>query len=129
MATTFDSLSRGKYLSLTTFRRDGTAVATPVWLVAADADLLVITSLDAGKAKRIRNNSSVLVASCDARGRVSGAPVPAVARLQSPAESVRTEALIQRRYGLLGRAAMWRSRRAARKAGQETGQGICITLA
>jgi hypothetical protein len=30
----------GKYVSLTTFRRDGTAVATPVWFVSDNGNLL-----------------------------------------------------------------------------------------
>jgi hypothetical protein len=51
----------GKYLSLTSFRRDGTGVATPVWFVEADGRLLVETdagSYDAGsyKVRRIRRD-------------------------------------------------------------------------
>ena len=65
-----DELSAGKYVSITSFRRDGTPVATPVWLVRRNDELLVLTQAESGKAKRIRNNTSVLVARCDARGRI-----------------------------------------------------------
>ena len=65
MTTSLESLATGKYLSLTTFKRDGSAVATPVWFVREGDALRVVTDVDAGKAKRIRNSGSVLVAPCD----------------------------------------------------------------
>jgi len=125
---TLESLAKGKYLSLTTYRRDGTAVATPVWLVRDGDALRVITQASSGKVKRIRNNSSVLIASCDSRGRLSSGQVPAVATLQDSAETMRTSAMITRRYGLLGRLLMWRSARAARRTGEPTAAGISITM-
>ena len=36
----------GKYLSLTTFKRDGTGVATPVWFVAEAGTILVVTGAE-----------------------------------------------------------------------------------
>ena len=49
------SLADARYLSLTTFRKDGTPVATPVWVVSDDGRrLLVWTGADTWKAKRIR---------------------------------------------------------------------------
>ena len=51
------------YLSLTTFRRDGRPVATPVWF-AVDGDRIVaLSGATEGKVKQIRNNSRVMVAS------------------------------------------------------------------
>ncbi|KJY24087.1 pyridoxamine 5'-phosphate oxidase [Streptomyces sp. NRRL S-444] len=73
---TLDELDRGKYVSLTTFRKDGTPVATPVWAVADGGELYVWTRTDSWKVKRIRNNGRVTVSPCDVRGRVAqGAPV------------------------------------------------------
>ena len=46
-----DALARAKYLSLTTFKRDGSAVATPVWLVREDDALLVITQGSSAKVR------------------------------------------------------------------------------
>jgi PPOX class probable F420-dependent enzyme len=61
-------LGRERYISITTFRRDGSPVATPVW-VAADGELLYVwTGARTGKAKRIRHNPAVTVAPCTARG-------------------------------------------------------------
>ena len=63
---------RGKYLSLTSYRRDGTAVATPVWFVEQDCELLVQTELGSGKVKRIRANPIVSVALCNGMGHLRG---------------------------------------------------------
>jgi PPOX class probable F420-dependent enzyme len=127
--STLDELGHAKYLSLTTFRRDGTPVATPVWLVREGDSLRVITQADSGKAKRLRHTTRVLVAPCDARGNLKGAQVEAAATLQDPAETARTAQLVESRYGLLGKLLMWRSRRAARKPGAAGQVGIAVTLA
>jgi general stress protein 26 len=58
----------GKYLSLTTYRRDGTPVSTPVWFVEEDGRLFVTTTADSYKAKRLRRNPAAMVAPCTARG-------------------------------------------------------------
>jgi len=127
--STLDELGHAKYLSLTTFRRDGTPVATPVWLVREGDSLRVITQADSGKAKRLRHTTRVLVAPCDARGNLKGAQVEAAAALQDPAETARTAQLVESRYGLLGKLLMWRSRLAARKPGAAGQVGIAVTLA
>jgi len=126
--TPLDILAAGKYLSLTTFRADGTAVATPVWLARDGEALVVITAADSGKAKRLRRSSRTLVAPCDVRGTTRGEPVEAVAELQDAAETTRIAGMIRDRYGLLGRLLMWRSDRAAKKSGRSTQVGIRITL-
>jgi PPOX class probable F420-dependent enzyme len=123
-----DDLGAAKYLSLTTFRADGSRVATPVWLVRDGGRLRVITRSDSGKVKRLRRNDSVLVAPCDARGRLRGQQVPATAVLQSPAETAATERMVASRYGLLGRFLMGRNRRRAKRDGVPA-VGIDITLA
>ena len=117
-----ERLASGKYLSLTTFRRDGTPVPTPVWLIRDGESLQVTTDMDSGKVKRIRNNPEVLVAPCDMRGRLTGESIPARATLQTPEQSARTADLIRRRYGLLGRLLMMRGR-------PEHRVGITINLA
>ncbi len=115
------ALGAAKYVSLTTFRRDGTPVPTPVWLVR-DGDALVVTTQgSSGKVKRIRANPDVLIAPCDARGRLKGEQVPGVAALQDPAETERITGLVRRRYGLLG----WLLTR----RGGDDRMGIRITVA
>lgn len=65
------ALGDEEFVSLTTFRRSGEPVATPVW-AARDGDaLVVITSLTSGKVKRIRRDPRVLLRPCYRRGNVA----------------------------------------------------------
>ncbi|MQS09580.1 PPOX class F420-dependent oxidoreductase [Streptomyces alkaliphilus] len=110
-------LGAGKYLLVTTFRRNGRAVPTPVWVVADDDALFVWTVADSGKVKRLRNRSDVLLAPCDVRGRPTGPEVPGRAELLDGAGSEHSRRLIARRYGLAGRLALWGSRLRRGRAG------------
>jgi PPOX class probable F420-dependent enzyme len=99
-----DDLASGKYISLATYKREGTRIATPVW-VTRDGDFLyVITDPASGKAKRLRNSSRAQVAPCDARGTVSGEVVDAVAVLLDEAGTHHVQSLVMAKYGLLARA-------------------------
>src|ERR1700733_8875173 len=73
----------GKYISVTTYKRDGTGVATPVWFVQEGDRLLFRTGVASGKAKRIRGNPAVLAAACTLRGKLLGQQVSGVARVLS----------------------------------------------
>jgi PPOX class probable F420-dependent enzyme len=65
------ALEDSKYVRLTTFRRDGTPVATPVWIVKLSDDRFGFwTSSGSGKAKRLAHTARVTVVPSDARGRV-----------------------------------------------------------
>ncbi|MCM2410733.1 PPOX class F420-dependent oxidoreductase [Streptomyces sp. RKAG290] len=67
--------ARSEYVSLTTYRKDGTPVATPVWAAADGGELLIWTKTDSWKVKRLRKDSRVRVTVCDVRGRIAeGAP-------------------------------------------------------
>ena len=90
----------GKYLSLTSFRRDGTGVATPVWFVEADGRLLVETDASSHKVRRIRRDPRVTIAPCTATGRLRGTPMPAWAELLPDAEVARVDQLMARKYKL-----------------------------
>jgi PPOX class probable F420-dependent enzyme len=123
--TALDRLAAEKYVLLTTFRKDGRAVPTPVW-VARDGDALVVwTVKDSGKVKRIRRSAEVTVAPCDARGRAHGEAVPGRAVLCDAAETERIRGLLARRYGLMGRLAMLGSRL---RRGAEGTVGIRVTV-
>ena len=70
-----DAVAAQPYVSLTTFRRTGQPVATPVW-IARDGDELVVITVDGvGKTKRLAHTSRVELRPCDVRGTVpDGAP-------------------------------------------------------
>jgi uncharacterized protein len=88
----------GKYLSLTSFRRDGSGVATPVWFVADNGQLVVETDADSYKVRRIRRDPHVRIAVCDARGRLRGEAVDAEATVLPDSERERVERLLARKY-------------------------------
>ena len=93
-------LPHSTYVSLTTFRRTGEAVSTPVW-VARDGDALVVTTpAGSGKVKRLRHTSRVTVAPCDVRGRVQGPAVDGVAEFVDHADWPQALAALRRAYGL-----------------------------
>ncbi|MGC5031450.1 PPOX class F420-dependent oxidoreductase [Micromonospora sp. DT229] len=108
--TTLDRLAAEKYILLTTFRKDGRAVPTPVWAVRDGDALAVWTAADAGKVKRIRRSGKVTVAPCDVRGRPHGAAVPATATLYDPGAMERIRGLIKQKYRVLGRLSLLGSR-------------------
>jgi PPOX class probable F420-dependent enzyme len=89
---------RGRYLSITSYKRDGQGVATPVWFVQRDGRLLVQTDAASGKVKRIRRNPQVRVAICTASGRLHGEQVPAVAEILPDQETGVVEQLIAGKY-------------------------------
>lgn len=108
-ASVFD----GRYLSLTSFRRDGTEVATPVWFVQRDGQLLVLTDASSYKVRRIRGNPTVRVALCTASGRLRGQPVAGRAELLPEAAIPEVEHLIAAKYRidvLLIRPVRWLQR-------------------
>jgi len=90
----------GKYLSVTSFYRDGTPVATPVWFVHQGGRLLLETGADTYKVRRIRANPSVLIASCTATGRLRSRQVSARAEILGPEALEPTRKLMARKYRL-----------------------------
>jgi len=102
------SLAGYRYLSLTTFRRTGKAVATPVWFAGDDHQIFVWTNAGSGKVKRLKNNRAVTLAGCTYNGRVIGPELAAQADILAPAspEGEVAERQLRAKYGwqwLLGR--------------------------
>jgi len=98
---------RQKYISLTTFRKTGVGVATPVWFGEEGGKLYVMTRSDMGKAKRIRNNPQVRVAPCTIRGRVTGPESAATARSLPPEEQARARQTLNRKYWMARLPLIW----------------------
>jgi hypothetical protein len=97
-----------KYISLTTFRKSGAAVATPVWFGEEGDKFYVMTRSDMGKTKRIRNNPQVQVAPCTIRGQVKGPSVTATARILPAEEHARARKAINRKYWAARLPLIWR---------------------
>jgi len=95
-----------KYLSLSTQKRDGSFVDTPVWFAREQgAGNYYVFSLKsgkkAGKVKRIRNFPNVKVAACTFSGEVTGDWIAASAELIDESEQVEfAYSLLRKKYGL-----------------------------
>lgn len=103
------------FVSLTTYRRSGEAVSTPVWIARDGDTLLVTTPDDTGKVKRLRNSSRVTLAPSGRMGKVADdAPrVEGVAAIEP--ETPPLTAIFAGKYKLEYRIFMWVERRAAKK--------------
>jgi hypothetical protein len=103
-----DAIRGQKYICLTTFRKNGTAVLTPVWFGEDNGRLYVMTRSDMGKTKRIRNHPQVRVAPCTIRGKVTGPEFDAIARILPPQEHAQARQTINRKYWLARLPLIWR---------------------
>lgn len=93
-----DARFHGKYVSLTSFKRDGTGVATPVWFVIEDGRLFVQTDGESFKVRRIRHDQNVTVAPCSASGRTRAPTVSATAEILPAGELEHVRGLLARKY-------------------------------
>jgi len=64
-------LDSAKYVSFVTYKKDGTTVATPVWVVPYDGGYAFTTDPTAFKVRRIKNDARATLTVCDMRGKVS----------------------------------------------------------
>lgn len=90
-----------KTVLLTTYRKDGSPVGTPVSIVVADGRAYFRTYDKAGKTRRIANNPEVDVAPSTGLGKVTGQAVHGRARLLTAAEAAPVRQLLRRKYPLL----------------------------
>jgi PPOX class probable F420-dependent enzyme len=97
MSSVIDS---AKYISFTTFKKDGTAVSAPVWVVPYGDGYAFTTDPTSFKVKRVQNNPRCTVSVCDMRGKV--APGTAVfngtAQVLNDAETASVTSLIKKKY-------------------------------
>jgi uncharacterized protein len=93
-------LDQHRYISLSTFRRSGAEVATPVWFAASGGKLYVFTAGDSGKVKRLRYTTRARVAPSDSRGRARGPWQGATAHLVAEPQVIeRAHAALRTKYG------------------------------
>jgi PPOX class probable F420-dependent enzyme len=102
--TPFHQLTGHAYMSLTTFRKSGEPVPTPVWFAQDGETLYVMTQASAGKVKRIRHNAQVEVAPCAVNGSLLGEAVEAMARILPPDQIGAAKRALSAKYGWQKRA-------------------------
>lgn len=91
---------RQDYMTLETYRRDGTPVQTPVWFVQQEGVVYFRTMASSGKVKRLRRNPSVRVVPSDFRGNPLGEWIEATAVLQDLNETKHINDLMTQKYGM-----------------------------
>src|ERR1700683_764834 len=101
-------ISGQKYISLSTFRKNGAKVPTPVWFGEDSSKLYVMTRSDMGKTKRIRNNPQVRVAPCSIRGKVTGPEFAPSARILPQPEHSHARQTINQKYWMARLPLVWR---------------------
>jgi uncharacterized protein len=100
MPSPLEQLAGERYISLETYRRDGTPVRTPVWFAEENSRLYFYSMAESGKAKRLRRNPRVALAPCDARGRtIRGEFVKGNARILPEAEAHHAHEFLVKKYG------------------------------
>ncbi len=89
---------------LTTYRRDGTAAASPVWFVTDHFEVRLWTDNGSGKIKRLRRNPHCTIAPCTFTGRVTGEALSDEARILPTADGPRIQAMLRAKYPIQKRA-------------------------
>ena len=98
-ASAFPNLPRRKrFVSVSTFKRSGAEVATPLWFGWTDRGIVIVTPANAGKVKRIRHDKRATVAPCRSQGRLTGSSAEARARILQEPETRAAAMAIARRY-------------------------------
>ena len=108
-----DEIHGRKYFLLTSFRKNGAAIATPLWFGASNDKLYAMTRRDSGKCKRIRNNPQVRIAPCTIRGKVTGPEFAGRARILPPEDWPWARKIIQKKYWLTRISALWNKKQNA----------------
>jgi uncharacterized protein len=99
---TFPDLGREQCIALTTFRKTGQAVTTPVWFAERLETIYVETHADAGKLKRLRHTARVTLAPCTYSGKVTGSVSEGNARILTESEeSTAASVALTKKYGFM----------------------------
>jgi PPOX class probable F420-dependent enzyme len=126
-----DLLARTSFVLVTTFRKDGRLVPTPVWSAPlGDGRLVFVTQDTTGKVKRLRRDPHVLLAPCSRRGKPLGRPVDGTAEVLPDDLLPEVERVLADKYGLqfqlFGKVESLMQRR-GRMTGRRIGVALTVT--
>jgi PPOX class probable F420-dependent enzyme len=124
-------LADARFVSLTTFRRSGEPVSTPVWVARDGEALVVLTPARSGKVRRLRHEPRVEVRPCGRFGKVPDGvdPIAGTAELREhPAEVERARATIRRTYPLESRLVLGIERLVERLRGQPRTERLALLI-
>ncbi|MCA0336689.1 MAG: PPOX class F420-dependent oxidoreductase [Actinobacteria bacterium] len=102
-----NSIGEAKYVSFTTFRKNGIPVSTPVWIAPlGDGRLCFMTNDNVGKTKRLAHTSRVELRECDMRGRVTEGGLVATGHavvVRDEADQAMVRRAVEAKYGLMAK--------------------------
>lgn len=103
---TLESIGQAQFVSLTTFRKDGSAIGTPVWVASTPEGLVVTTPAGSHKVKRLRRRPEATIQPCSRRGSVEPGALTASAHVEiiEPSDTATTQraaAALASKYGLM----------------------------
>lgn len=93
-------LHKASYILLSTKKRDGSFVATPVWCAGDEHTIYAFSAGDAGKVKRLRNFRECKIAACTVLGKRLSEDHSATAYLLNAEERVIAHRSLVEKYGL-----------------------------
>ncbi len=99
-----------KCISLETYRKNNLPVRTAVWFVIKDDLIYVVTRDQTGKAKRLRNNQQVKIATCNFKGKVSGEWVSGTAKILTEEQTKEVVKWRDKKYGFMAKIAKFLSK-------------------
>ena len=125
-------LDAAKYVSFTTYKKDGNPVSLPVWVVPFEGGYAFTTDHDAFKVKRVRRDSRATLAVCTFKGQVAPDAIVHVGTavvLDGP-DSKRVAALVRKKYSVMYLAIIAQSavRRLFGKGSHAADTAIKVTL-
>jgi PPOX class probable F420-dependent enzyme len=124
-------LADSRFVSLTTFRRSGEAVSTPVWVGREGGALVVLTPADSGKVKRLRHDPRVQIRPCGRFGAVADGvePVTGTAEVREDRDDVeRARATIRRTYPIESRLVLGIERLVERLRGRPRTERLALLI-
>jgi PPOX class probable F420-dependent enzyme len=124
-------MADARFVSLTTFRRSGEPVSTPVWVGRDGTSLVVLTPADSGKVKRLRHDPRVEVRPCGRFGAVADGvePVSGTAELREHTDDVeRARATIRATYPIESRLVLGIERLVERLRGRPRTERLALLI-
>ena len=97
-----------EYINLITYKRDKSPVSTPVWVANFSNSLVVTTSLNAGKVKRIRNNgiATIYITNQNGSKKLSESLDLNASLIEDPDLKKQATNLIRKKYGMMAKMIM-----------------------
>lgn len=125
-------LEAAKYVSFTTYKKNGDPVSLPVWVVPFEDGYAFTTDHDAFKVKRVRRDSRATLAVCTFKGQVAPDAIvhQGTAELLDGPDSKRVAGLVRKKYSVMYLAIIAQSaiRRLFGKASHAADTAIKVTL-